>query len=382
MTHTWLDMTAPASRPPAVPPRGPVAQIETPPPEIGTRVVKGVLTVLTVVGGSGALVLLALLLAGVGGTRPALLVQFVSTIAASAALAGIFAALRRADTHDRQLVVQQRQLDVQQAQLDVQQGQLDVQTSNLALQQKQADRAAQEFREQQAANTRRYGAERFAKASEALGHSSRSVRTGGIYSLEAVILDDPALHGNVMDLLCSFLQQHVRGPENDIEKAQQQYVVEQRKLGKAVFYVAPVDVHAAFAVLGRRNRMLDQREFAFFKAHLEGTRGDHLNFDSLVFFYCQMGGTSFEDVSFRGTRFSGSILQGALFKSCDLTDARFDGVDLDTTSFHDCVINERTFNGARPNPALITTTPGLAEGEAAPNDVPAAAATPRPPDDE
>jgi predicted metal-dependent hydrolase len=318
---------------------------------------RAVLIVMTVVGLSAALVLLALLVVGLGD-RSALLVQFVTTTTGTAALAGIFAALRRADTHDRQLAVQQGQLIVQQ-------GQLEAQNRNLALQEEQAARAAQEFREQHAANIRRAASERFAKASEALGNASRPVRTGGVYALEGVVADDPALHGAVVDLLSSFLQQHVRSPENDTEKAQQQYVAEQRKLGKVVFYVAPVDVHAAVAVLGRRDKTRDRRRLEFFKAHLEGIRGDDANFDGVVFFHCHMGGTSFEKVSFRGTRFSGSVMQAALFKDCDLTDARFDNVDLSTTSFHDCIVNERTFNGARPNPSLITTTAGLAAQAAA-----------------
>lgn len=143
---------------------------------------------------------------------------------------------------------------------------------------------------EQQINTERLMTDRFGKAIEQLGSKDKSVRIGGIYSLERIATDSPKDHRSVMEVLTSFIRSN--SPTNTIFDRQKQT----EQVG--------TDIQSALTVIGRRE----------IKNDVPG--------------YLNLSNTNLTGAVLDRTNLQGVILRGANLQKANLLRANLQGVDL------------------------------------------------------
>lgn len=210
--------------------------------------------------------------------------------------------------------------------------------------------------------------DRFSKAVEQLGSEKLAIRLGGIYALERIARDSLVDHWTVMEVLSAFVRNYVPiilpGREM-VTSLQENEIVRGDP--------APIDILAAFTVIGRRIHTLDLKsQFIFLsKTYLAGVDLPGANFakgnlSSADLSNSKMLGANFrfgnlEDILFKNsilqkTNFSHSNLANASFKNADLTEADFCNsnlqgaeltrANLEKVNFTNAILQNANFEGA------------------------------------
>jgi Pentapeptide repeats (8 copies) len=207
--------------------------------------------------------------------------------------------------------------------------------------------------------------ERFTRAVDQLGHKERDIRVGGIYALERIARDSRRDHGPVMEILTTYVKEHVGWPAHlPIQPPAER---------------PRADIRAALTVLGRRDTGHEPEPFfvelsetdlrradlsggsfqgsAFLAAHLEGANmvgadlrssilvSAHLDEATLV--EADLEGAILEDASCRRAEFWRANLRGAFLTNSDLgeatvQDADLTDADLRGASLAGCLYSSRT----------------------------------------
>jgi uncharacterized protein YjbI with pentapeptide repeats len=161
--------------------------------------------------------------------------------------------------------------------------------------------------------------ENFVKAVEQLGSDKPSLHIGGIYGLDRVLRateEGKADYWAIMDVLCTFVRQNFRNPQQKGEVPRPE--------------PAPEDLQAALNVLARRwfTGKVSDREGTDAVVDLHGTNLANTwmangHFEYGFFINCDLRDADLGNSKFMGSDFSGADLGGAILWRADLT-----GLDL------------------------------------------------------
>ena len=145
--------------------------------------------------------------------------------------------------------------------------------------------------------------DRFAKAAGSLGDTSRSVRTGGILSLQHLAAESKEYWPLVEEMLAVFIREHARPAHRQPDEEQSPTTVSS-------------DVRVALRVLGKR----PHPPRGAHKSAVDLSRLDLTGVD--------LQGANLESVRFEGSNLCGAQLSDASLNSASLKDARLEKAEL------------------------------------------------------
>ena len=156
----------------------------------------------------------------------------------------------------------------------------------------------------------RHMTDRFTQAIDQLGNDNLEIRLGGIYALERMAATSEKDHWKIMEVLTTYIREHVRWSEDPITGEQDQ-----------VPQLA-ADIQAILSVLGRRSRTyqdgehqrLDLRETDLRRANLNGA---HL--EGAIH-----SGVHLEGANLNSVHLEQAILRRADLRKANLTEAHLD----------------------------------------------------------
>ncbi|MDE2902557.1 MAG: pentapeptide repeat-containing protein [Chloroflexota bacterium] len=180
---------------------------------------------------------------------------------------------------------------------------------------KVAERQADAARRQVEAAEQGLQSERFRQGTEMLGHELKSVRLGGIYTLDRLARDFPEeYHIPVMQTLCAF----VRHPPTDPSQTRPSSVVAQPMVEGDEYDDTPLhlveDIHAVLEVIRLRSQQ---------RLDIESTNNFELNLSGADLRLSDLRGASLS-----GDDLSDSRLSGSLMMDADLSGAHLQRADL------------------------------------------------------
>jgi hypothetical protein len=146
--------------------------------------------------------------------------------------------------------------------------------------------------------------DRYSKAVEQLGNGSTDVRLGGIYALERLMRDSPNDQPTIIEVLAAFIR------DNASKRPIPSPAPTSTPDPRVVAAQRPVDVLAAFTVLGRRD-----------------TRHDASR-DPVDLSYTNLAGLNLSSMNLAGMKFLGAHLEGTRLVQAKLTNANLAAADL------------------------------------------------------
>lgn len=185
-------------------------------------------------------------------------------------------------------------------------------------------------------------ADRFSAAIDHLGQEDEknnnklSIRLGGIYALQRLMVDSPSDEPAVVQVLCAFVRTHAPIPA---------------KRPKTV-PPSPADVRAAVAVLGARPH----------------PRSNRLNFSNtlLGLDHADLTGADLSGADLSGANLRGAILIDAILVGTDLRGAHLRGADLTDADLTDAGLSGANLSDANLRGANPTDASGLDSAHLAP----------------
>jgi hypothetical protein len=183
--------------------------------------------------------------------------------------------------------------------------------------------------------------DRFSKSIEQLGQNAKDsadLRLGGIYALEQIAKDSGDWQLPVVEVLAAFVRQHVTGlPMPDGATFDDQKRALYSLPRDQAFVSLPVDIAAAIAVLGRRDRHrehparrvdfhgADFRRVAF-PVHVEMM---DTHFGNAQMQFCLLGFADLRESFFLSTDMRGAVLFSVNLSGADFYRANLEGVDFE-----------------------------------------------------
>jgi uncharacterized protein YjbI with pentapeptide repeats len=157
--------------------------------------------------------------------------------------------------------------------------------------------------------------DRYSKAVEQLGDEKIEVRLGGIYALERLMHDSAADQPTIMETFAAFVRQHAPPSSRPALPARGTPPPIPKQLAE--------DVQAVLTVLGRRNRVNNERPIDLSGTDLRGAylSGAHLSGAKLT-------GATLTGANLAGTHLSGANLAGATLSGANLAGAHLSGASL------------------------------------------------------
>lgn len=190
--------------------------------------------------------------------------------------------------------------------------------------------------------------DRFSKAVEQLGSEKLAVRLGGIYALERIARDSTIDHWTVMEVLSAFVRNYTPTilPERTLVS-----VLNESEIAKGD--PAPIDILAAFTVIGRRIHTQDLESQSVFlaKTYLAGTDLPDASFvkgnlSGADLSNSKLQGANFSFGNLEETLFGESLLHNTDFTSANLVNASFRNVDLTSADFSNSNLQGADLQGA------------------------------------
>ncbi|MFG6196280.1 pentapeptide repeat-containing protein [Nonomuraea sp. JJY05] len=195
--------------------------------------------------------------------------------------------------------------------------------------------------------------ESFAAAIAHLGDPSVDVRLGGIYALERISRSSTADRRTIGEILCAFVGNRAREPQRDTRHARHATTAAG---SLANLSLRAPDLHAALAVLGRREAVRGQvlrlDRLVLPKAHLASTRLRDADFHFSDLTGASCVGADLTRADLTGVRLAGAILADAILYQADLRDAVLtgaiaEGIDLRGTDLSRADLRNANLRGAR-----------------------------------
>ncbi len=205
--------------------------------------------------------------------------------------------------------------------------------------------------------------DRINKATEGLGKSDVDgdpvieVRLGALYALERTAQDSLRDHIQIMEILCSYVRQNSPLKNNDKKPRE--------------------DIQAALTIIGRRGNgkggkerlkkessqkyRLDLRDCVLQEANLDGAnlsnaRLNNTNFCGAHFDRANLSGVRIFDANFSNVRFVWANIRNALFYNVNLTKATISRADLTGASFYNTeLVHALLFKTDMTNTRLVRT---------------------------
>ncbi len=201
-------------------------------------------------------------------------------------------------------------------------------------------------RKQQDLVTQQQVADRFGAAIDQLGQedekgsSKLSIRLGGIYGLQRLMIDSPRDESAVVQVLSAFVRTHAERPKS---------------LPKTV-PASPADVRAAISVLGKRPHpdiRLDLTDtlLGLARSDLANLDLSDADLNSADLAYADLRNTDLNGADLYGADLNGADLNGAELRGADLSDADLYSADLNGADLLMADLEEADLNYADLNNA-------------------------------
>ena len=195
-------------------------------------------------------------------------------------------------------------------------------------------------------------AERFKNAIEHLGHTSTSIRLGGIYALHHIAKEDKkdGYCERIFEILCA----HIR--ETTTQDGYKPKNIQIGRKNSGVFSQPSIEIQSILKLL-----FVDPTEcdvYTDFVANLEysdlkGTTLKNANLQHANFFNADLNSATFISAELQGANFEGAVLQDANFRNANLNSAAFINAELQGTYFEEANLQNANFHNANLNKALF-----------------------------
>ncbi|MFG2004824.1 pentapeptide repeat-containing protein [Spirillospora sp. NPDC048911] len=162
---------------------------------------------------------------------------------------------------------------------------------------------------------------RYTTAIEQLGSGSLDIRLGGIYALERIAADSTRDHPTVMDVLTTFVREHLRDTDARSEESTTHPPSTARR-------VLRPDLHAALTVLGRRNLDHDTRPPDLTRLGLTGLDLHRLPLRKINLMHTDLSESDLYGADLDGANLYCANLSRAHLASADLSRANLNGANV------------------------------------------------------
>jgi hypothetical protein len=179
--------------------------------------------------------------------------------------------------------------------------------------------------------------ERFTRAIDQLGHETIDIRLGGIYALERIADESAQDYGPVLEILASFVREHV--PSFDVDRPERDQAEPSTRPGP------PTDVQSVLTVLGRRrldhdkgHRVdlsggLDLRRASFTDGYFARADFGRSNLSGARMFRVRLSNANFISAKLSRVLMTGGDASGATFLLATMDGAQLASATLMGTSF-------------------------------------------------
>ncbi len=169
-------------------------------------------------------------------------------------------------------------------------------------------------------------AETYTKAIDQIGNNKEAIQLGGLYALEKIAQKNHDYHGQIMEVLCSFVRLHApRRTEEQIEKEIE------RELPKII-------VQTALTIIGRRNVKHDTSP--------DGKNKVVIDLSGANLMGAHLGGADLIGAVLIGTNLIGANLNQTDLRRANLTGADLSEADLREANLEGSIITQEQFDSA------------------------------------
>jgi hypothetical protein len=213
---------------------------------------------------------------------------------------------------------------------------------------------------------------RYTAAIEQLGSSKLDIRLGGVYALERIARDSARDHPVIVEVLTTFLREHIDDDSARISPADPMITGEGDASAMPSLSRLRADLRAAANVLGRRNRSFDYTRppdltgfnlsrLDLSQLNLRGTDLHSTDLHSTALHGAYLGGANLYSADLRGADLRGTELHGADLGSADLRgvnlrDANLGGANLRGVNLRDADLTRTNLRDADLCDADLTLT--------------------------